>query len=1005
MTQAVSRSQIQTFLAQTEPFNQLEISALQKLAAECQLLRYRIGQPIIQRELPLTQVAIVYMGQVRVLGYDQRSQTPVSLYMAGPGKVLGWASLVRGEGCETAIASDEVICITIPSTVFLSFINQESILRQAYRDQPSISEIFELLSLELQRRAIATVNLKELTADVLPHAKVVNLPNGQATLPELDRNLLWMVSSGMIGAFSNGSRFPIQDTPSSWVPVKGKQGGRLLGVPLSALPNSTVIAPVVEAEVVETEIEDSESATTQHSPYDNIPYATEAPPKIEPTIVSERPFQFFKGRGPIEAPLACFKMLAKYMGVPFRREVIYKIIDNQNKTKGGLTLLTCGGISEMMGISAQLIQIQAAAIPRLKAPALIQWQESFAILQKISEKEIVIAVPEEGIRRRTPREFAETWGSEGQVLLLQPRPEGQREKFSLRWFLPAIKKHKKVLIEVFIASFLVQLFALANPLATQVIIDQVIKDRSDSILHSVGLLLLVVAVFEALLTYIRTTLFVDTTNRIDISLGSEVIDHMLKLPLNYFDNRRVGELAGRVNELENIRQFLTGTALTVVLDALFSVFYIAFMLVYSVPLTLVALSTIPLFAILTLTVAPIVQRQLRTKAERHADTQSYLVEVLSGIQTVKAQTIELKSRWNWQEKYARYVSAGFKTVLTFSTASSLSGFFNKLSGLLLLWVGAYMVISNPPQLTLGQLIAFRIIAGYVTSPLLRLVQLWQNFQETALSIERLSDILDAHPEADETNSTNIAMPPIQGGVTYENLSFRFNPTGPLQLVNINLDFAPGTFVGIVGQSGSGKSTLMKLLQRLYEPTAGRIQVDGYDIAKVELYSLRRQIGMVLQDTLLFNGTIRENISLTNPEATDEEIIEAAKIAVAHDFIMSLSNGYNTVVGERGSSLSGGQRQRIAIARTVLQSPRMLILDEATSALDYHSEHQVCENLGKAFKDRTVFFITHRLSTVRSADLILMMDQGAVVEQGTHKELMALKGRYYCLYQQQESEIM
>ena len=1005
MTQAVSRSQIQTFLAQTEPFNQLEVSTLQKLAAECQLLRYRIGQPIIQREVPLTQVVIVYMGQVRVLGYDQRSQTPVSLYMAGPGKVLGWAGLVKGEGCETAIASDEVICITIPSAVFLSFINQEPILRQAYREQPSISEVFELLSLELQRRAIATINLKELTANVLPHAKVVNLPNGQATLPELDRNLLWMVSSGMIGAYSNGSRFPIQDTPSSWVPVKGKQGGRLLGVPLSALPNSTVIAPVVEAEVVETETEDLESATTQHSPYDNIPYATEAPPKIEPIIVSERPFQFFKGRGPIEAPLACFKMLAKYMGVPFRREVIYKIIDNQNKTKGGLTLLTCGGISEMMGISAQLIQIQAAAIPRLKAPALIQWQESFAILQKISEKEIVLAVPEEGIRRRTPREFAETWGSEGQVLLLQPRPEGQREKFSLRWFLPAIKKHKKVLIEVFVASFLVQLFALANPLATQVIIDQVIKDRSDSILHSVGLLLLVVAVFEALLTYIRTTLFVDTTNRIDISLGSEVIDHMLKLPLNYFDNRRVGELAGRVNELENIRQFLTGTALTVVLDALFSVFYIAFMLVYSVPLTLVALSTIPLFAILTLTVAPIVQRQLRTKAERHADTQSYLVEVLSGIQTVKAQTIELKSRWNWQEKYARYVSAGFKTVLTFSTASSLSGFFNKLSGLLLLWVGAYMVIANPPQLTLGQLIAFRIIAGYVTSPLLRLVQLWQNFQETALSIERLSDILDAHPEADETNSTNIAMPPIQGGVTYENLSFRFNPTGPLQLVNINLDFAPGTFVGIVGQSGSGKSTLMKLLQRLYEPTAGRIQVDGYDIAKVELYSLRRQIGMVLQDTLLFNCTIRENISLTNPEDTDEEVIEAAKIAVAHDFIMSLSNGYNTVVGERGSSLSGGQRQRIAIARTVLQSPKMLILDEATSALDYHSERQVCENLEKAFKDRTVFFITHRLSTVRSADLILMMDQGAVVEQGTHKELMALKGRYYCLYQQQESEIM
>ncbi|MGA9380046.1 MAG: cyclic nucleotide-binding domain-containing protein, partial [Phormidium sp.] len=272
MTQAVSRSQIQTFLAQTEPFNQLAENALQKLSGECQLLRYRIGQPILQREVPSTQVAIVYMGQVRVLGYDQRTQTPVSLYMAGPGKVLGWAALVRGEGCETAIASDEVICITIPSTVFLSFINQEPVLRQAYREQASISEVFELLSLELQRRAIGTVNLKELTTEVLPHAKVVNLPSGQAKLPELDPDLLWMVSSGMIGAFSNGSRFPIQDPPSSWTPVKGKQGGRLLGVPLSSLPKSAAITPVVEPEVVEEAETQSESATTQQSPYDHIPY-------------------------------------------------------------------------------------------------------------------------------------------------------------------------------------------------------------------------------------------------------------------------------------------------------------------------------------------------------------------------------------------------------------------------------------------------------------------------------------------------------------------------------------------------------------------------------------------------------------------------------------------------------------------------------------------------------------------------------------------------------------
>jgi ATP-binding cassette subfamily B protein len=425
------------------------------------------------------------------------------------------------------------------------------------------------------------------------------------------------------------------------------------------------------------------------------------------------------------------------------------------------------------------------------------------------------------------------------------------------------------------------------------------------------------------------------------------------------------------------------------------------MIVYSPILTLVALGIIPLFIGLTLFFSPIIRRQLRTKAERNAQTQSYLVEVMTGIQTVKAQNIELRSRWQWQEKYANYVSAGFQTVITSTLAGSTSSFLNKLSGLLVLWVGAFLVLDQ--QLTLGQLIAFRIIASYVTSPILRLTQLWQNFQETALSLERLADIVDTPQEA-EQDRTNIPMPPIEGAVKYENVSFRFKSHGPLQLYNVNLDFPPGTFVGVVGQSGAGKSTLTKLISRLYEPESGRILIDGYDISKVELYSLRRQIGVVPQETLLFDGTVQENIALTNPDATTEEIIEAAKVAAAHEFIMTLPNGYNTRVGERGSALSGGQRQRIAIARTVLQQPRILVLDEATSALDYATEQQVCINLIDAFRDRTVFFITHRLGSIKNSDVIVMMDAGSVVEQGTHEELMKLKGRYYYLYQQQEARM-
>ncbi|NJN57942.1 MAG: peptidase domain-containing ABC transporter, partial [Leptolyngbyaceae cyanobacterium SL_5_9] len=589
-----------------------------------------------------------------------------------------------------------------------------------------------------------------------------------------------------------------------------------------------------------------------------------------------------------------------------------------------------------------------------------------------------------------------------QILLLRPTKQTPQQRFSLKWFLPSLYKHRKVLLEVFIASFFVQLFALANPLMIQVIIDKVIVQNSVDTLQVLGVFLLVLAVFEAVLTSLRTYLFVDTTNRIDMTLGSEIIDHLLRLPLRYFERRPVGELATRINELENIRQFLTGTALTVVLDAVFSVIYIVVMFIYSWLLSLVSLATIPLFVVLAMVASPLIRQQLRVKAERNAETQSYLVEVVSGIQTVKAQNMELRSRWQWQQRYARYVSAGFKTVLTSTTAGSTSHFLNQLSGLLVLWVGAYLVLQG--ELTLGQLIAFRIIAGYVTSPLLRLAQLWQNFQETALSLERLSDIVDAAPEASEVDRLNIPMPAIEGAVTFDDVSFRFGPSGPLQLCNVKLEFPAGIFVGVVGQSGSGKSTLMKLLPRLYDLESGRIMIDGYDISKVELYSLRRQIGIVPQDTLLFDGTVQENIALTCPDASAEEIIEAAKVAAAHEFIMGLPNGYNTRVGERGSALSGGQRQRVAIARTVLQNPRLLILDEATSALDYDSERRVCLNLAEAFRGRTVFFITHRLSTIKNADSILLMDKGAVVELGTHEELMALKGRYYCLYQQQEAEL-
>ena len=483
-------------------------------------------------------------------------------------------------------------------------------------------------------------------------------------------------------------------------------------------------------------------------------------------------------------------------------------------------------------------------------------------------------------------------------------------------------------------------------------------------------------------------------------LGGEVIDHLLKLPVNYFDKRPNWRTRTRVAELEKIRNFLTGEALTTLIDAAFSVIYIFVMAVYSWVLTIVALLVIPIQVAITLAGAPLFRKQFRLTAEENAKTQSHLVEVLTGIQTVKAQNVEIVSRWKWQELYSAYISRSFQKTITGTALNQTGQVLQKLSQLMVLWVGSMLVLNG--ELTLGQLIAFRIISGYVTQPLLRLSTIWQRIQELRVSFERLADIVDTSEESTDLDKEKIPLPPIQGKVSFKNIQFRFNPHESKVLKDIDLTIPSGKFVGVVGQSGSGKSTLMKLIPRLYSPEEGKILIDGYDIDKVELYSLRRQIGIVPQDPLLFTGSVSKNIALTNPNATSDDIAAAAKISCAHDFIMGLPSGYSTELGERGANLSGGQRQRIAIARTLLAKPKLLVMDEATSALDYDTERRVCQNLRESLSGCTVFFVTHRLSTVRNADLIVMMHQGAIVEVGSHDELIQAQGRYYALFRQQEA---
>ena len=1001
---------VEQFLTLVPQFNSLPAEEIAQLSNKLEPLRFGVGKVMVMREKMQKQVAIISEGEVRVLGYDPRTKLPTTLDKLQSGQIIGWVNLARGVACETAMASTEVVCLALDNSEFERLVNSYPELRKKFKSQPANVEIFDLLGIQLEKEAQGDWELKDLSLKAAEGAKIQYLKpgtyslDGESLAPLRSRDRVWLVSGGDIEGYPVGSRLEFSNDQTSLV-VKGTKPARLLSILRKNWFNFDA------ASRFPTKIEDDPDViddSIQNPHWESIPISDETLPvlaNIEPEITTvtkdKKEYPFIPGKTNLDVGVACFQMLSKYFGMPFRREVIRRVIGEQLERTGTLSLPLCGAISELMGLNPQLVTVPNEAFTRLEAPAFVRWQESLALVYEINEKELLIAVPEVGLKSYTPEDFFSTWGESGDVLLLKKTKETPQAKFGLNWFLPAVKKHKKILIEVFVASFFVQLFALANPLMIQVIIDKVISQGSIDTLGYLVVFLVVLNVFEALLTTLRTYLFVDTTNRIDLTLGSEIIDHLLRLPLRYFEKRPVGEISTRIGELEKIRQFLTGSALTVVLDVIFSVIYIAVMLLYSPLLTAVTLGIIPIFVILTLMFSPLIRKQLRVKAERNAETQSYLVEVLTGIQTVKAQNIELRSRWQWQDRYARYVSTGFKTVITSTIANTSSSFLNGLSRVLIIGIGAFLVVDQ--KLTLGQLIAFRIISGYVTSPIMRLAQLWQNFQETALSLERLADIVD-YPEEGEEDRDNIPMPAIEGRVKYEDVAFRFKRSGPLQLNGVKFEVPPGTFTAVVGQSGAGKSTLTKLISRLYEPEGGRILIDGYDINRVELYSLRRQIGVVPQETLLFEGSVMDNIGLTNPDATTEEIVAAAQIAAAHEFIMTLPNGYNTKVGERGSALSGGQRQRIAIARTILQQPAMLVMDEATSALDYATEQEVSKNLKTALKGRTVFFITHRLGTIKNADVILMMDKGVIVEQGTHEELMAMKGRYFYLYKQQESEV-
>lgn len=597
--------------------------------------------------------------------------------------------------------------------------------------------------------------------------------------------------------------------------------------------------------------------------------------------------------------------------------------------------------------------------------------------------------------------FAQQWS--GQLILITSRASlaGELAKFDFTWFIPSIVKYRKLLSEVLIISLFLQLFALVSPLFFQVVMDKVLVHRGMTTLDVLIIGLLVVVVFESLLTMLRGYVFSHTTSRIDVELGARLFKHLLNLPLTYFQSRRVGDSVARVKELENIRSFLTGNAITLVLDVLFSIVFIGVMFMYSVPLSLIVLASMPLYVAVSLVVIPILRGRLNEKFVRSAENQSLLVETITGIQTVKATSLEPQMSRRWDNQLAAYVSAAFKTQTLAQQANETVNLVGKLINAATLWYGAHLVMDQ--SLTVGQFVAFNMFAQRVSQPIMRMAQMWTEFQQTGISMQRLGDILNSRTEVPPNAAAQL--PPLNGRITLEGVTFRYRPEAPPVLQCLSLDIKPGEVIGVVGRSGSGKSTLTKLVQRLYTPDQGRVLVDGIDISLIDAAQLRRQVGVVLQENFLFNRSVRENIAITDPAAPIESVIRVAQIAGAHDFISELPEGYDTIVGEQGAGLSGGQRQRIAIARALFTNPRVLILDEATSALDYESEAVIAKNMAAICHGRTVIIIAHRLSAVRHANRIVSMDKGQIVEVGSHDELLQRpQGLYYHLWNMQQGQV-
>ena len=982
---------IPEFLANSSLLNGISAAAITALGLRAELVELSVGKPFQRSGHLAPGPALVLQGRLRRV-YQQPGSTPLSLGSIETDNWVGWGSVIRGEPDLTFIASQVTTLVLVPLGDAIEAVREHESLRQVL-GKPLFEETAVLLLQELERRGRSVAEPRQLLEALFDHWSLIG-PADVAPVQTMQLLSGPRPAAGTpLGALQNAQTradIPIlvNGLPTRVICLPEARLADALGdfQPARSKANALALRPEQRPVLLDRPGGESAEVHGFHRP------ATEA--TAFATGATSR----------VEQALACISHLAASRQLAYSADLVRRNLEDVEQRLGALNLPQVGLQLEAMGFDTRPLRARPWDLTRLEPPALIDLDGGFVmLLVAAGGSGVLVGDPRVGLQRLSLRQLEERLPNGVELLVIREGRTGRLkdEAFGLGWFLPAFLRYPGLLSMTLITAFTSQLLSAVFPLGVLAVIDQVISRNNISLLAPLTAVLVVAAIASGITSAIRALVSADLSDRVDVRLGSTVVEHLMRLPLPYFEQRQVGGILFNVNQLYEIRKFIVDQLLGVGLDVIFALLFLVVLLAISPTLTLIVVGVAPILMVINVVASPVLIRLIKQSNSFAASASAYLYEVVSGIRTVKSQNFEVEARWQWLERYRKYTNSRFRLSQLASWIGETARLVSNLADVLLISLGAVLILAN--KLTIGALFAVKILSSQVVGPLLRLSSLWQGIQEMRIAVACLGDVMLAIPEVGEEDLQALPMPPIKGLVRFEEVSFRYGQRGPLILDQIDLVIQPGQFVGLVGLSGSGKSTLVQMIDRLYKPKSGRISIDGYDIEKLQIAGLRRRIGYVPQDGLLFEGTVLDNIRLNSPDASIEAVMDAARTAAAHDFILNLDNGYATRLGEKGSGLSGGQKQRICLARTVLQDPSLLILDEATSALDAETEGIVCRNLARQFEDTTVLFITHRLTTLRNADRILFMNKGRISEDGDHDHLINQRGAYATLYRQQVQE--